>query len=99
MDHGRLSDTHQNLDDIEDFMEDDNHFEEEKLEALGRETYLKRKRISLCRHKLQARAYPRCRNKKITQQPPQQFSEQEEVDVNYEWLQLIQMESFIENQI
>jgi hypothetical protein len=58
----------------------------------------KEKRVSLCRHKLQGRAYPKCRNKKFTQQPPQQFSEQEEADLNYEWLQLIQMENFIENQ-
>ncbi len=34
----------------------------------------------------------------MTQQQPQQFSNQEEVDLNYEWLQLIQMENFIENQ-
>jgi hypothetical protein len=42
IDHGCLSDAHQNLDDVEDFMEDDTDFEEEKLEALGREN-LKRK--------------------------------------------------------
>jgi hypothetical protein len=34
----------------------------------------------------------------MAQQLPQQFSGQEEVDLNYEWLQLIQMENFIENQ-
>ncbi len=34
-DHGRISYAHQNLDDVEDFMEDDTDFEEEELEALG----------------------------------------------------------------
>jgi hypothetical protein len=34
----------------------------------------------------------------MTQQQPQQFPEQEELDFNYEWLQLIQLENFIENQ-
>jgi hypothetical protein len=98
IDHGRLNDGHQNLDDVEDFMEDDTDFEEDNFEALGRGQNLKRKRVSLCRHKLQGRAYPRCRNKKMTQQQPQQFSKQEEGDLNYEWLQLIQMENFIQNQ-
>jgi len=98
IDHGCLSGTHQNLDDIEDFMKDDTDFEEEKFEALEREKNLKRKRVSLCGHKLQGRVYPRCKNKKMTQQQPPQFAEQEEDDLNYEWLQLIQMENFSENQ-
>jgi hypothetical protein len=34
----------------------------------------------------------------MTQRQPQQFSEQKELDLNYEWLQLIQMENFIEKQ-
>ncbi len=97
IEHGRLSDAHQNLNDVKNFMENDNDFEEEKLEALGREKNLKRKRVSLCRHKLQGRAYPKCRTK-MTQRQPQQFSDQEELDLNYEWLQLIQMENFIKNQ-
>jgi hypothetical protein len=96
-DHGHLSDAHQYLDDVEDFMEDQTDLEEEKLEALRRDD-LKRKRISLCRHKLQGLAYPKCRNKKMTQKQLQQFPEQEELDFNHEWLQLIQMEKFIENQ-
>jgi hypothetical protein len=45
-DHGRLSDAHQNLDDVEEFMEDDTDFEEGKLETLPRDN-LKRKQISL----------------------------------------------------
>jgi hypothetical protein len=96
--HGRLSDAHQNFDDEEDSMQDDTDFEEEKFEALERNKHIKRKRVSLCKHKLKRRAYPKCRNKKMAQQLPQQFSGQKEVDLNYEWLQLIQMENFIENQ-
>jgi len=34
----------------------------------------------------------------MTPQQPQQFSEQQEGALNDEWLQLIQMENFIENQ-
>jgi hypothetical protein len=96
-DHGRLSNAHQNLDDGEEFMEDHTDLEEGKLEALPRDN-LKRKRISLCRHKLQGRAYPKYRNQKMTQMQPQHFPEQEELDFNHKWLQLIQMEKFIENQ-
>jgi hypothetical protein len=47
-DHGRLNDAN----DIEDFLEVDTDLEEEELEALPG-INLKRKRISLCRHKLQ----------------------------------------------
>jgi hypothetical protein len=78
-------------------MEDDTDLEEEKLEALLRDN-LKRKQISLCRHKLQGRAYPKFRKQKTTQKQPQQFPEQEEIDSRNKWLQLIQMEKFIENQ-
>jgi hypothetical protein len=42
-DHDRLSDVDQNLDDVEDFVEEDTDFEENKIEALGREKNLKRK--------------------------------------------------------
>jgi hypothetical protein len=34
IDHGHLSDAHQNLDDVEDFMEDDTDFEEGQFETL-----------------------------------------------------------------
>jgi len=95
--HGRLSDACQNLDDVEDFMEDGTDLEAEELGALPRDN-LKRKQISLCRHKLQGRAYPKYRNQKTTQKPPQQFPEQEKLDSSNEWFQLIQMEKFIENQ-
>jgi hypothetical protein len=67
MDHGNLIYDQYDLDDIEDFLEDDTDFEKEVFEALEHENDLKRKQISLCRHKLQRRANPRCRNRKKTQ--------------------------------
>jgi hypothetical protein len=96
-DHDHLNDAQQNLNDIEDFTEGDTDLEEEILEALPRNN-LKRKRISLCRHKIQGRAYPKWRNKKTTPKQHQQSPEPEEIDSNHEWLQLIQMEKLIENQ-
>ncbi len=96
-DHGRLDDAHQNLNDVKDFTESDTDLEEENLDALPPNN-LKRKQISLCRHKLQGRAYPKCRNKTKNPTKPQQTPDQEEIDSNHKWLQLIQMEKFIENQ-
>ncbi len=95
-DHGRLDEAHQSLDDIEDFTESDTDLEEDILDALPPNN-LKRKRISLCRHKLQGRAYPKCRNQISKQKQPQQTSNLES-DSDHEWLQLIQMEKFIEDQ-
>jgi hypothetical protein len=79
-------------------MEDDTDCEENKFEALEREKNFKRKRVSLCRHKLQGRAYPKFRNRETTQKPLQPFPEQEKLDSSNEWLQLIQMENFIKKQ-
>jgi hypothetical protein len=61
-DHGRFADAHQNLTDIEDFTEDETDPEKEELEELPLINH-KRKRISLCRHKLQGRAYHRFRKR------------------------------------
>ncbi len=83
IDPGRPNYAHQNIDDRKNFLEDDTNFEEEIFETLERVKNIKRKRVSLCRHKLQGRAYHRCRNKNVTQQPPQQFSEKQEDDLNY----------------
>jgi hypothetical protein len=49
--HGHRSDAHQNLHDIEDVTEDDTNLEDEQLESQTLFN-LKRKQISLCRHKL-----------------------------------------------
>jgi hypothetical protein len=95
--HGHLRDTHQNLNDVEDFTEDDTDLEYEQLEAQQR-INLKRKQISLCRHKLQGRAYPRFRKQKTTPDQPEQSPEQEGGESDHEWLQLIQMEKLIESQ-
>jgi hypothetical protein len=97
-DHDRLSNVDQNLDDIKDFVEEDTDFEENKFETLGREKNLKRKRVSLCRHKLQGRAYPKVRKVKTILGQPQPLPEQEDTDLDHEWLQLIQMERTIEEQ-
>ncbi len=79
-------------------MEDDTDFKENKFEALGGEKNLKRKRVSLCRHKLQGRAYPKARKVKTILGLPEQLPEQEDTDLDHEWLQLIQMEKTIAKQ-
>jgi hypothetical protein len=63
LDHGHLTNVHQNLTDEEDSTEVETDDENEELgkSPLNKS---KRKRISLCRHKLQGRAYPRCRKTK-----------------------------------
>jgi hypothetical protein len=96
-DHGHLDDAHQNLNDVEDFTEDETDREEEGAKALPCINH-KRKQICLCRHKLQGRAYPSFRNQKTTQEQPKQLPEREEVESDHEWLQLIQMEKYIERQ-
>jgi hypothetical protein len=96
-DRERLDNTHQNLNNIEDFTEGDTDMEEVNLEALPPNN-LKRKRISLCRHKLQGRAYPTYKNKKTNSKQTQRTPDQEEFDSNHKWLQLIQMEKLIQNQ-
>ncbi len=94
-DHGRLTDVHQNLTDDEDFTEIETDTENEEL---GKSSLMnhKRKQISLCRHKLQGRAYPPFRKMKTTPEQPEQLPEWEEAESDHEWLQLIQMEKMIE---
>jgi hypothetical protein len=79
MDHHRLCDVDQNLDNVENFVEDDTDLAEQRCEALEREKTLKRRRVSLCRHKLQRRAYPTIR--KIWGQP-EQLPEQKYADLD-----------------
>ncbi len=79
-------------------MEDDTDLAEHTFEALGREKYLKRRRVSLCRHKLQGRAYPKVRKIKAIRGQPEQLPERKDTDLDHEWLQLIQMEKTIEKQ-
>jgi hypothetical protein len=87
-DHRHLHDVHQNLTDDEDFTEVETDTEKEQLEKLPLINH-KRKRISLCRHKLQGRAYHRFRNLKTTPEQPERLPEREEVESDHEWLQLI----------
>ncbi len=97
-DHHRLCDINQNLDDVEDFVEEDADLAEQRCEALGREKILKRRQVSLCRHKLQGRAYPTIRKIKAIRGRTEQLPEQKYTDLDREWLQLIQMEKTIEKQ-
>ncbi len=88
----------QDLDDIEDFVEDDTDIEDHSFEVLGREKYLRRKQISLCRHKLQGRAYPKIQKTKTTLKKPEQLLKTDDLELDHEWLQLIQMERMIQTQ-
>jgi hypothetical protein len=48
-----LDEVDQNLDDAEDFVEEEHNITNHRFEILGRDKFLQRKRVSLCRHKLQ----------------------------------------------
>jgi hypothetical protein len=48
-----LDEVDQNLDDVEDFVEEEHNITNHRFETLGRDKFLQRKRVSLCRHKLQ----------------------------------------------
>ncbi len=88
----------QNLDDVEDFVEDDTDIEDNNFGVLGREKYIQRKQVSLCRHKLQGRAYPKAKKIKTILRQPEQLLELKDPELDHEWLQLIQMERTIANQ-
>ncbi len=94
-DHGCLTDVHQNLTDDEDITGVENDDEKEELGKTSLNKP-KRKRISLCRHKLQGGAYPQFRKMKTTPEEPDRLPEWEEAESDHEWLQLIQMEKMIE---
>ncbi len=91
----RLTGVHQNLTDNEDPTEVETDSENDEFEKTPLSNP-KRKRISLCRHKLQGRAYPRVGKRKTTPEQPLRPPEQEKADSDHEWLQLIQMEKMIE---
>jgi hypothetical protein len=54
-----LNQIDEDLDDIEDFVEDDVGLEGHRFEVLKQEIPIRRRQVSLCRHKLQTLAYPR----------------------------------------
>ena len=92
-----LSQVDQDLDDIEDFVEDDVGLECH-LKELKQETPIRRRQVSLCRHKLQTRAYPKYIKVKKVWRSPERMLEPETTDLDHEWLQLIQLEKAIDEQ-
>jgi len=92
----RLDEVDQNLDDVEDFVEDEPNTRNHRFEVLGQEKFRQRKRVSLCRHNLQGRAYLTARRTKMTLRQPEQLRQPEDLELDHEWLQLIQMEKAIE---
>ncbi len=93
-----LSQVDQDLDDIEDFVEDDVGLEDHRFEELERKIPIRRKQVSLCRHKLQTRAYPKFTKVKKVWRSSEQILEPENPDLDHEWLQLIQLERAINRQ-
>ncbi len=90
-----LDEVDQNLDDVEDFVEEEPNSTNHYFEARGRDEFLQRKRVSLCRHKLQGRAYPKVKKDKTIPKQPERLMEPEDLELDHEWLQLIQMEKAI----
>ncbi len=91
-----LNEVDQNLDDIKDFVEEEPNITNHHFEVLGRDKLLQRKRVSLCRHKLQRRAYPKVKRAETILRQPERLLEPESLELDPEWLQLIQMEKAIE---
>jgi hypothetical protein len=81
-----------NLENVEDLVEDDTDSEDPDFGVLGREKYLQRKQVRLCRHKLQGRAYPKVKKNRTVLTQPGLLPEPEDPELDHEWLQLIQME-------
>ncbi len=79
-------------------MENEADVEDHSFEVLGKEKHLRRKQISLCRLKLQRRAYPKINNVKTTLKTPEQLLQPDDLELDHEWLQLIQMEKTIQTQ-
>jgi hypothetical protein len=77
-------------------VEDDTDLEDHSFEGPEREIHIRRKQVSLCRHKLQTRAYPKLNRVKKVWKPQEQLLELENPELDHEWLQLIQMERAIE---
>ncbi len=77
-------------------MEEDADLDYHHFEDPEREIPIRRKQISLCRHKLQTRAYPRFTKVKKAWRSPEQILEPENPELDHEWLQLIQLERAID---
>ncbi len=96
--YDRINGVNKNLEDVEDFVEDDTDIEDHDFGVLGREKYLQRKQVRLCRHKLQGRAYTKVKKNHTVLTQPERLQEPEDPELDHEWLQLIQMEKTIANQ-
>ncbi len=83
--YDRINDVNDNLEDVEDFVEDDTDIDDHDFEVLGREKFLQRKRISLCRNKLQGRAYPKVKKTKMILRQPERLMEPEDLELDHEW--------------
>jgi hypothetical protein len=79
-------------------VEDDVGLEYHRFEELERKIPIRRRQVSLCRHKLQARAYPKSTKVKKVWRSPERILEPENPDLDHEWLQLIQLEKAIDKQ-
>ena len=88
----------QDLEDIEDFVEYDVGLEDHCFDELKQEIPIRRRHVSLCRHKLQTRAYPKSAKVKKVWRSSEQMPEPETTDLDHEWLQLIQLEKSIDEQ-
>ncbi len=88
----------QDLDDIEDFVEYDVDLEHHRFGKLKPQIPIQRRQVSLCRHKLQARAFPKSPNRRKVWRSSEPKSTPENQDLDHEWLQLIQLEKEIDEQ-
>ncbi len=68
-----LDEVDQNLDDIEDFVEEEPTITNHHFDGLEQAKLLLRKRVSLCRHKLQGRAYPKINKARTTLRKPERL--------------------------
>ena len=80
----------------EEFTDFETEINEERLSKSTNK--YKQNKIHLCRHKLQERTYPRTRKLKTVPIQSEQLPDRENVESDYEWLQLLQMEKIIEKQ-
>ena len=90
-----LNQADSDLDDIEDFVEAQMNHDYYTLEEPEPVPSIQRKKVRLCRHKLQTRAYPKPTKKKVCKSPEYNL-EPKDQDLDHEWLQLVQMEKEIE---
>jgi hypothetical protein len=87
-----LNQVDSNLDDIKDFVEANTNCDGYTLEEPEPGRSIQRKQVRLCRHKLQARSYPK-KTKKKAWPSPEYNLDPANPDLDHEWIQLLQMET------